>query len=95
MYDFELASKATQNSIKMLHIQKVGHFIPLYSSETAEVTAASSVREGDESALRTIISLWRSSPLHSWNLYKNNSLGIGFAYDPREKLLYATVRLGN
>jgi len=94
LYNFDFASQATQNSIKMWNKERTEHFEPLILPATAEVIATVGVEKDDESTLVKLIDIWDRSEKHKKFLVENNSLGIGFAYDLIRNFLYATVRLG-
>jgi len=94
VYNFNFASQATQNSIKMMESQKTEHFEPITTPATAEVIATVEIGNNDESALVNLVNIWNKSDKHKKLLENNGSLGIGFAYDGARFRLYATVRLG-
>ena len=89
-YDFVLAENARKHSIWMM---QTGNFRHCPFVDVDEALGAVEVRGYDEEALQRLTDVWRESRRHRDLLASNNFIGMGFAYDDRLDLLYATVRL--
>ena len=91
-YSLDLAVGATENSKLMMQREETGHYHPMYSC-MAEVTAYNYIRGDSERALQDIVGMWKSSDKHRRDLLNFSNIGIGFAYDHRKDILYATACL--
>lgn len=92
IYNFNLASEATQNSNLMLDKQTTSNFYPM-NGASAEVIASVQFSPDENSALERIVDFWEKTPKHRSALVNYNDIGIGFAFDIGRNVLYATARL--